>query len=309
MDFRLIFVRTTMPSIVDSVIIPQSQRVISNNILQIRQEHFGEDTLNLFDKTFKSLFKGIKEFSVSEFVGELTSVLGYILKFSNPEYNRNAQKVKGTIRDFTKKIDKFNYVHHADILLPCPDGFDGNFTEYVQALAAAEQQLIQTAVNQLDSFKTYLAVILSDANSRVALNDNKRHIQTLTKVRVAEDEKFLSFFNTGQQQRMPLAKMFSDKHDLAAGLNTVAVIFDRLEKINLKDIHQSTEEISSRMELVIDLAQGKSDIEVSRQVLVNILEGAQETALQVEHLAKYISRCEIALSLAGFMVERLDGKK
>ena len=63
--------------------------------------------------------------------------------------------------------------------------------------------------------------------------------------------------------------------------------------------------MAERMNLIIEHYYNSSDQEVSKQTLLNLSEGAHEVACQIEHLALFVARTEIAAVTSGNIVHRL----
>ena len=283
-----------MKNFVEGLTAPQSVSVIEANLLMLRQESIATDLFSRFFNTFE----GIKN--------AVTKTLNGILIDSNiDKLNRSLKTIRSDFRSNVAIIDSINYVVLSTLPVPCPDGFDKDFLGYVLALEQERENLVKTALASVSEFNTYLASFIGNKNSKISLQDNGRHYSALAKQREKQVNLFFSFFTKGVNQRQTLAKMFKNKEDIKNAISQAILTFETTSKINLQGLNQETKVMVERMNLIIDHYYNSSDLEVSKQTLLNLSEGAHEVACQIEHLALFVARTEIAAVTSGNIVHRL----
>lgn len=283
-----------------------SDAVIESNILRLRQESFAEDALLLFRNTFEGVSEKVKNLFSDKFISEVRSFYHYYLQMSPSEYSRNFPKIESHVKGFCKEIAGFPFVSFADVNVPCPDGFKGDFTGFAKALRADREEIQKNAANIIIEFRTYMSAVISDPNSRMSLQDFSSRYKGLAKAREGHEKTIGAFFQNGVNQRQKLEKMFSGPADMVDGLLEAVETYRGVYKVDVKSIGTQAEELYQRMEVLIKMAEKKDNYQISKQTLNNLIEGAYETAKQLEHLAKYLVRCEVAVVTADNIVTQVS---
>lgn len=283
-----------MKNFVEGLTAPQSASAIEANLVMLRQESIATDLFSRFVNTFE----GIKN--------AVTKTLNGVLNDSNlDKLNRSLKTISSDFRSNEAVIDSINYVVLSTLPIPCPDGFDKDFAGYVSSLESEREVLIKTALTAVSDFNTYLASFIGNKSSKISLQDNGRHYVSLAKQREKQNQLFMSFFSTGVNQRQTLAKMFKTKEEIKQAISQSIRTFETTSKINLEGLVHDTKVMAERMNLIIEHYHNSSDQEVSKQTLLNLSEGAHEVACQIEHLALFVARAEIAAVTSGNIVHRL----
>lgn len=291
---------------------PTSNRHIEHNLLMLRTESFNEkDSFNKFDlNLFKETVKGIFEkFSNFEFSDGFSAIFRWYDSLNNvslDNINRSFSTMNGKVKDLAKQKADLNFVLHNNILLPVPDGFTGNWTEYVETLVKHRESLIKTSLGSMDEFQVFISAFLSNKDSRIALQDNRNVNLGKAKVRVEQTKAFESFFDpNGYNQRATVGKTFNSTADLHQGLKLSMDHWNYVKEVDLKGLKSKVGTLAERINTLIAKYENHKDIEVSKQALLNIAEGSYETACQIEHLALFVARSEMAMTTAGNMASRL----
>ena len=282
-----------MKSLVQDMLAPTSHNAIETNLLMLRQEGVMSDFVSRFKNTMVGIYSGI------------TNSLSQLINDSYDVSNRTAKKNQATLEDFQKKENRFNFVVHADTLVPIPDGFKGNWLVYSTTVAANRQALITQALNSLEDFNTYLASFIGDKDSKIALQDKGREFKHLQKLREDQEKAFQQFFSSGNQQRAKLSMVFESKSEIAQACDTSIQNWKNVSQVGLQQIHERCNEVARKMERVINMMSKQGDVQVSKQALLNLSEGGYEVARQIEHLAKYIARSEMSMVISGNQIDRL----
>lgn len=291
---------------------PNTDRHIEHNLLMLRTESFNEkDTFNKFDlNLFKETVKGIFEkFSNFEFSEGFSAIFKWHDSLSNvslDNINRSFGTMNNKVKDLAKKKGDLNFVLYNDILLPVPDGFKGNWTEYVETMMKHREQLIKTSLGSLDEFQVFISAFLSNKDSRIALQDNRNINLGKAKVRIEQTKAFDSFFDpNGYNQRATVGKTFNSTADLHQGLKLSMDHWNYVKEVDLKGVKSKVGTLAERINTLISTYENHKDIEVSKQALLNIAEGSYETACQIEHMALFVARSEMVMTTAGNMATRL----
>lgn len=282
-----------MKNLVQEMLVPSTPSEIQANLLALRQENFMNDFISRFKLTLNGIYS------------EITNSLSGLINDSYDVTNRSVKKNQSTLEDFEKKLPKLNFVLHADTLVPIPDGFNGSWLAYNQTLEANRILLVSQTLGALEDFNTFLASFIGNKESKISLQDNGKKYKMLQKAREDQNEVFLNFFGKGVQQRAKLSSIFENKEDIAKAAQVSINNWKEVSKLELRQIHGRCEEIARKMDMVIKQLESSSDKAVSKQALLNLSEGGFEAASQIEHLAKYVARSEIAMVTCGNQIDRL----
>ena len=270
------------------------------------EPHFVENKLQILRLESFDVGSTLKSFS-SVLNDGFTNLIFFVKNLTVVDgNNKTAERIAGQISSMEKKLASMKFVSQANMLLPCPDGFKGDFQGYVASLEATRVSLVTTAFTSLEEFNTYLAAFLGDKNSKISLKDDGRKYKALKDQREAEKKLFESYFTSGVNQRQTMEKMFATKAEIIPTAKMSVTNWKALKQINLNDVKWRCDSISAKLQVVMDMASNKKDSDVSKQALLNLAEGSYEIARQVEHLALFMARCEIASVTTGNIFERLD---
>lgn len=291
---------------------PTSNRHIEHNLLLLRTESFKEKDsfnkfdLNLFKETVKGIFEKFSNFEFSEGFSAIFRWYDSLNNVSLDNINRSYSTLNNKVKDLAKQKSDLNFVLHNNILLPVPDGFIGNWTEYVETLMKHRESLIKTSLGSMDEFQVYISAFLSNKDSRIALQDNRNVNLGKAKARIEQTKAFESFFDpNGYNQRATVSKTFNSTADLHQGLKLSMDHWNYVKEVDLKGLKSKVGILAERINTLIAKYENHKDIEVSKQALLNIAEGSYETACQIEHLALFVARSEMAMTTAGNMATRL----
>lgn len=291
---------------------PTSNRHIEHNLLMLRTESFNEKDsfnkfdLNLFKETVKGIFEKFSNFEFSEGFSAIFRWYDSLNNVSLDNINRSYNTMNNKVKDLAKQKADMNFVLHNNILLPVPDGFNGNWTEYVETLIKHRESLIKTSLSSMDEFQVFISAFLSNKDSRIALQDNRNINLGKAKARIEQTKAFESFFDpNGYNQRVTVGKTFNSTADLHQGLKLSMAHWNYVKEVDLKGLKSKVSVLAERINTLIAKYENHKDIEVSKQALLNIAEGSYETACQIEHLALFVARSEMAMSTAGNMATRL----
>lgn len=268
-------------------------RMMEQRLYYLRTEAFSPKDF------FQSFLKSIDE-SKEYFIEIIFPIL---IRDGN---NKNDSAVQNLINKSGSKIERMNFLAHQDTLVPCPDGFKGEFFDYTQMLKEHNVVVVTQALKALEDFNTYLASFVGDKNSKLALKDNKNYYESLKKVREDQVKQIETFFTSGTNQRQSIEKMFDNKIQILESAKTAVSSWKEMKKIDPRDIQARCKMIVERLNIVIKDCQSAKDMEVSKQAIVNLADGAYELGRQVEHLGLYIVRNEIASVTSGNILERLN---
>ena len=261
-------------------------------LLELRQETF--DVLGIlsnFNESIKSSVLGIGDFLI-----QLSTFDGN---------NKTASAVGKLISKTQNKVENMNFIVMGETAVPCPDGFKDDFSGYILALSNERDAIISQAFSALEDFNTYLASFTGNKDSKISLKDDGKKYKAMKQARETQVKKFHSYFTSGVNQRQYLNKMFEAKSVIIPTAKMSVDLWKYVKEIEPRDVQAKCQVISTRLQNILD-KEGGNKSDVSKQTLLNLAEGSYEIARQVEHLALYLARCEIASVTTGNILERLD---
>lgn len=282
-----------MRNFLDGLETKLSNEFKENRLLLLRSESFDSVALMVnFKESLKTSF--------TDMLGFLVSLLSF------DGNNKTADSVARLISSTEKKIIHMNFFLYGETAVPCPDGFKENFSGYVTSLNEERDIIIKQALDSLEEFNTYLASFIGNKDSKISLKDDKEKYLKLKKCREAQTLKFESYFTSGVNQRQYLNKMFATKVDIVDTAKEAVNLWRHVKVLHPRDIEAKCKIISQRIQQVIDISNGKNNSAVSKQALLNIVDGSYEVARQVEHLGLFMARSETASVTVGNIFEVIN---
>lgn len=219
--------------------------------------------------------------------------------------NKTAEATVRLIDKIEKKIEGMNFIVMGEVAVPCPDGFKSDFSGYVLSLSNERANIIDSTFKALEDFNVFLAMFLSEKDSKISLKDDGKKYAAMKQLRENQVKNFQSYFTSGVNQRQYLNKMFESKSDIVPISKITVDTWKNVREIDPKNIKEKCDVISARLQSVLNNSSNSS--KVSKQAILNLSEGSYEVGRQVEHLALYMARCEIASVTVANIFERLDG--
>lgn len=202
-------------------------------------------------------------------------------------------------------LDNFNYVSNDDLWVPCPTGFKGPYLPYLMELNENFTPILQEVVKEINKFGIELSQFISNKEVKYSLRDNGNETAKLRKWRETKTALTGSYFSKGDNQRIQLGKVFGNKDEIIQAGNVAYAAYQKAYTTDPRDIKGAVDVLNSKLEVVIELAEGEEEIEISKEALLNLSEKAYEVGRLIELLAVHSIQCETAGVLMTDVLDRV----
>lgn len=293
---------------------------------EVNDASFIEDIHYLRQENNKKATEGGSADAYSDYLGVLVSyffnflstlanvtigMVNYWVQFKMADFNN------ATVRNVEKKIDKMkeriekdSYLSMSGVLVPCPDGFNGNFPQYVDTLMANSATVFDNAFRMADDLQVIVTEFTNSKSARLAVRDYSKMIDTARKVRESQEKMFLDNFSTGSNQRLRFDKMFEMKTDVVPTLNKTVDLYKYVNKYSVDAIKARAAELAKRIDVLIAIQKkaSKEEMRDSKVAFLGISEYTLEVARQLEHVGKFMVRAEMAFVVTSNLSERMTSQ-
>ena len=279
------------------------------DIAHYRQESNGKAGFNVEAVFF--LVENFLKFVQTMFVITYNMVM-YWANFKMADFNNaTVTKVQGDINNLKKRLERDSYLSMSGVLVPCPDGFNGDFPGYVNTLSASSASVFDTAFKMSDELQLIVTEFVNNKSSRLSVREYTITVEKARKVREEQEKSFLTNFSTGSNQRLRFDKMFETKQEVIPTMEKTVKLYKEVSKYNPETIKARVNELSKRIEMVLEIQKKASKEErvASKAAFLAIAEYTLEVARQMEHIGKFMVRTEMAFVASSNMAQRLTSDK
>ena len=249
--------------------------------------------------------------SVWQALSRKASVLVQAMQTQLTDLDEKAQTFpikKADYKELLKLVKDFSFVTYSDTLVTVPEGFTGQYTDFLLNLNTIGAAIALKAPKLIDEYTRELAIFITNKDARQSLRSLDSFYKTVQHDRL-EYEKALKVFVDARQptrSRVRLGSVIERFQDL----EQVFYQAERLEALR-KEFHYTellagVTKASELLKTVKDRFEDDSDITFSKDAVKNLATGAYEMAEYVELVATYGYLVESALGAIQASVEQLN---
>lgn len=260
------------------------------------ESNFTSNLIELFKTTLPSVVQKIHEAVSSSFIAK------------EPDAAVNfGRQLKGDYKSLSKKLETSNFINFKDMLIQVPEGFKGNFTEYLDFQDKVFNQVIANGNELLSEYSVILAAFITNKENKLSLKDHTGFYKKIQAQRVELAKGFDKFFNVNSDS--PLQRLnqiigrFEDVEDI---VDKTVKLETNTKQSNLNEIQSSVKKISGYLDILIKQVQDDSVSNVSGSAARNIAEGAFEVAKFVEFISLFHFRTEQSVQTTKKLLDKLN---
>lgn len=260
------------------------------------ESNFASNLIELFKTTLPSVVQKIHEAVSSSFIAK------------EPDAAVNfGRQLKGDYKSLSKKLETSNFINFKDMLIQVPEGFKGNFTEYLDFQDKVFNQVIANGNELLSEYSVILAAFITNKENKLSLKDHTGFYKKIQAQRVELAKGFDKFFNVNSDS--PLQRLnqiigrFEDVEDI---VDKTIKLETNTKQSNLNEIQSSVKKISGYLDILIAQVRDNSVSNVSGSAARNIAEGAFEVAKFVEFISLFHFRTEQSVQTTKKLLDKLN---
>lgn len=234
--------------------------------------------------TFTKLITNVKT-TFGTLEANIENILSNIVKI-----NPNAKLMVRTIKDNIRYIDYFDI---QGVIITVPDGFSGNYLEYIKTLNALQENIYRDAISTITDYKVLISAFITNVNDQKTLKDLSHFYKQIEDTTEKNRKLIAKYFEAGKESRtkIKLGRVIPRAHDL---IDIVAEA-DKLQadhnRVKLVNIDNAVMELSQLIDIVIKKINNNEFTDVSPIAAKNIGLGAYHVAKMVEFVAVYYTQC------------------
>lgn len=260
------------------------------------ESNFTSNLIELFKTTLPNVVQKIHEAVSSSFIAK------------EPDAAVNfGRQLKGDYKSLAKKLETSNFINFKDMLVQVPEGFKGNFTEYLDFQDKVFNQVIANGNELLSEYSVILAAFITNKENKLSLKDHTGFYKKIEAQRSELTKGFDKFFNVNSdsplQRLSQIVGRFEDVEDI---VDKTVKLETNTKQSNLNEIQASVKKISGYLDILIAQVQDDSVSNVSGSAARNIAEGAFEVAKFVEFISLFHFRTEQSVQTTKKLLDKLN---
>ena len=260
------------------------------------ESNFTENLIDLFRNALPNVVQKIHEVVSNSFIA----------KEPDGFFSANAQ-LKNDFKSLKRKLEASNYLQFKDVLIEVPEGFNGNFVDYLDFQDKVFNTMINNGNELLTEYSFILSAFITNKENKLSLKDHTGFYRKVQTDRDRLTKEFDKFFNVNSDS--PLQKLnqivgrFEDIEDV---VDKTIKLESNTKKSNLNEIQASVKKIVSYLDILIKQVQDDSITKVSGSAARNIAEGAFEIAKFVEFISLFHFRTEQSVQTTKKLLTKLN---
>lgn len=216
-------------------------------------------------------------------------------------------ELKLTFGKLKVKLPHASYVNYSKTLISVPEGFQGNFLEYVTTLSDMSQDVFQEANKTLAEYNFVLSAFITNKENKISLKDHSDLYKAVKVKREKLSDRIAAYFpqdsNTSKAYLGDAIRRFADLDTL---VHAVEKLNQQRKNQNIKDISEAVKKCVDLLKIIVEDTQNNGIVKVSGNAALNVSEGAYEIGKYVEFIAVYRFRVEQVVSSVEKLMKTLD---
>lgn len=241
------------------------------------ESNFVENVIGVFRTTLPSLVQKINESINMSFFAEKPEAQIIIGK-----------EIKSNLKSLDKKLELANFVSYKDVVVSVPQGFVGDFKQYLTFMDRIFNDVISTGNQLLSEYSYILSAFISNKENKVSLKDHTAFYKKIQVDREKISKDFDQFFDRNSDNSLQRLNKIINRFDEVEDIVEQTIKLETATKqSNLSEIQQSVKKISGLLDIIVQQTQTDSISKVSGNAAMNISKGAYEVAKFIELISVY----------------------
>lgn len=256
-------------------------------------------TANLISM-FRNTFPAIQNY-VKDVVAEFTS---------HDETEFNFVKASSEFRKAEETVRNFNFVQFGQTVLQTPEGFKGEYVEYLNWLISHASEFVHSTHAALTDYYLTLSRVISSHEAKISQKDNSPTYAVMEKKLEATKTELGSFFDSRTNNALRTAdSLFGRGADILETMELTKKLNKERLTFKTKEITEITKQISDMINLLVDASETGKIPELSGATARSIAQGALVAAHYVEMVGVLRYRIEECINAVGAMAHQVAQHK
>lgn len=228
----------------------------------------------------------------------------FIVNNSESDYSKNVQASYSKVES---KLKHVQFTNVGNTLISVPEGFKGNFINYLKLLNKLSPALYSETNVILGEYNFVLSSFITNKEDKISLKDHTNLFQRAKLRREYFVKEITGFFPTDSSQSKTYLKNTIERF---ADIDAVVIESKRLDKVhnsqNIKAISESIQKTVQLLDIIIKNVESKGITNVSGNSAKNISEGAYEIGKLVEFIAVFRFKTDTILKSIESLLQTID---
>lgn len=209
--------------------------------------------------------------------------------------------------DNTKSVSKqLAFANYQDTLVSVPEGFKGDYQDYLKLLISLHQPVYAVANGVLTEYNSLLAEFITNKEAKQSNSVHTHLYKKATQQREVMVKQLAAYFTKTDHSKAPLKHLIQRFTDLK-GLTDLAVELEkRQDPQQLNQIAEATEKAIQLLGIIRDQLAADKVTQVSGISANAIANGAYELGQFIEFVAVYHYKCNQAVTAVKNTLERIS---
>lgn len=258
----------------------------------------------------------VESFAISNVIDTFKSIIpnlavklneAYASLKGKEDYEDVLSKIKKQRLEVSVKLKLAPYVNYNKTLVSVPEGFKGDFLDYVKVLDEIAPEVFQEAHNTLGEYNFALSAFITNKESKISLKDHTDLFNRVKKRRESLTLKLGAFFNgENNLSKNQLGKVVSRFADVDKLIESMEALNRHQQKSSLREISDSVKKSVELLSIIVKDAETGGTQNVSGNAALNISQGAYEIGKYVEFISVYRYRIEQMNQCCVNLIQTLD---
>lgn len=208
---------------------------------------------------------------------------------------------------FKPQIKFSSFSNHSSILIPVPEGFQGDMLDYGKDLVKLSLTVYADTLRALEDYNVALASFISNKDDKISAKSNTEFFGRIEDRRNTASKIIAGYFpGKTDSSRIQFGQAYRRFTDLEGAVENAKDLDQMTRKQNLSAITKLVDKITANLDVVIRNFKLEEYQKVSGPSAVNVSRGAYEVAKMVEFLSVLRFRTDQYIATVDASVKTLD---
>ena len=209
--------------------------------------------------------------------------------------------------DNTKAVTKqLSFANYQDVLVSVPEGFKGDYQEYLKLLISLHQSVYKEANTVLSEYNSMLSNFITNKDAKLSNSSYVGLYKKATQQRETMSKQIGTYFTSNDRSKVQLKQLIQRFTDVKVLTDLAIDLEKRQDPQQLTQIADATEKAIQLLGIIKDQLEADKVTQVSGISAHSIANGAYELGQFIEFVAVYHYKCNQAVTAVKNTLERIS---
>lgn len=212
-----------------------------------------------------------------------------------------------TAFDSTKTVTKqLSFANYENVLVSIPEGFKGNYQDYLKLLITLHQTVYKEANTVLSEYNSMLSDFITNKDAKLSNSSHMGLYKRATQQRETMSKQIGAYFTSSDHSKIQLKNLIQRFADTKVLTDLAVDLEKRQDPQQLTQIADGTEKAIQLLGIIKDQLEADKVMHVSGISANSIANGAYELGQFIEFVAVYHYKCNQAVTAVKNTLERIS---